>query len=142
MRGIGDLDVAFKSGSAENPRVFHTIIMPLKDVLHVPHAAINILSMSAFDDEGCEYVGKDGMISMCGGRLRFLIKDWLSKIQGFRVTRKIRRDLEESENIRACNEFGIESDTDDEQSDQVHQAVVAPAKASPETVDWNSFTRL
>ena len=64
---IGDLDVAFKSDSAESPGVFHTIHLPLKDVLHVPHASINLLSMRAFDDEGCEYVGKDGMISMCGG---------------------------------------------------------------------------
>ena len=76
---------------------------------------------------------------MCGGRLRFPINDQLYKIQGLPVTRKIRRDMEESENIRACDEFGNESDTDDEPSDQVHQAVVAPAKAPPNTVDWNVF---
>ena len=79
------------------------------------------------------------MISMCGGRLRFLIKDRLHNIQGFPVTRKRRHDLEESEDIRACDEFGYESDTDDEPSDQVNQAEVAPAKASPKTVDWNVF---
>ena len=31
------------------------------------------------------------------------------------------------------------SDTDDEPPDQANQAVVAPAKASPKTVDWHVF---
>ena len=55
MRGRGDQSVAFKSDSAENSGVLNTVILYLKDVLHVPQATIILLFMRTLDDEGLEY---------------------------------------------------------------------------------------
>lgn len=137
--GRGDLDVAFKSDSARNPGVFHMIIMHLKDVLHVPHIATNLVSLCSFDDERLEYVVKDDIMSLCGGKLRFEVKDRLYKIEGFAVTRNIRLEMDESGDVRRCNQFGRMWDTYDEPPDQASQAVVAPAKTPPKAVNWNIF---
>lgn len=106
LRGRGDLDVASKSNSAENPGVFDTVIVNLKDVLHVPQVATILVSLRAPDADGLKYVGKGGMISMFGGIRRFLVEDRLYKIEGFPVTMNIRRKMEESGNFRMCDQIG------------------------------------
>lgn len=43
--GRDDLDVAFKSDSAENLSKFHTSIAHLKDVLRAPRGATSLVSL-------------------------------------------------------------------------------------------------
>lgn len=43
--------------------------------------------LRAFDNDALEYVGKDDIISMFGGKMRFRAKDRLYNIEGFPVTK-------------------------------------------------------
>lgn len=70
LRG-GDLDVALKSDSSEIPGMFHTAFVHLKDALHAPQVATNLVSLHAHRADGREYVNKGGVMSTFRVKRRF-----------------------------------------------------------------------
>lgn len=57
--GGGDLEVAFKSDSVENPGTIRTLIVKLRGVLYTAHVSSNLVSLRKLDADGLEYAGKE-----------------------------------------------------------------------------------
>lgn len=104
----------------------------LKDVLHAPQVATDLVSLRALDANGRGYVGRRVIISMLGGKLRFRVRDKLYKLEGFPGTKNTRREMTGSGNVKTCNQHGSGSSTANKSPDQANRAVVASGRTPPE----------
>lgn len=81
------------------------------------------MSLGTLDVNVLEYMTKRSIILKLEVKLRLRVRDKLRKLEGFRVTKNMRREMTELGNLVVGSQYGSVSSTDDESPDQANQAV-------------------
>ena len=130
--GIGDLKVLFVCDRDDVPGAKKNVIVTLHGVLYVPTVTDNLFSLRAMDEEGHNFVGGDGHISLFGGQLKFPIRGKLYSLLGCHVTDEMKRKGV------LCSIKKVDSGGNP-LLEEGRQAVLAPGKTRPKEVNWNLF---